>query len=95
MDMFTMLFYSAMVRVAKTAYVYFRFNDKPSMPTNASLDLVVEGVGIEPTQNTGLQPVALPTELTFHMEAGVRVILHYIKIMFYEVFKMSQKLSEE
>ena len=63
--------YSAMVRVAKTAYVYSRFNDKPSMPTNASLDLMVEDVGIEPTQNTGLQPVALPTELTLHMGAGV------------------------
>lgn len=32
---------------------------------------MVEGVGIEPTQNTGLQPVALPTELTLHMGAGM------------------------
>lgn len=32
---------------------------------------MVEGVGIEPTQNTGLQPVALPAELTLHMGAGM------------------------
>lgn len=28
---------------------------------------MVETVGIEPTQNTGLQPVALPTELNLHV----------------------------
>lgn len=67
----------------KTAH---RINIKFYMPT-----MVTRG-RIEPTQNTGLQTVALPTELTFHMGAG---ILHYIKIMFYEVFKMSQKLSKE
>ena len=42
---------------------------------------MVEGVGIEPTQNTGLQPVALPTELTLHMGAGVRVELTLDELM--------------
>lgn len=27
---------------------------------------MVETIGIEPMQNTGLQPVALPTELSLH-----------------------------
>ena len=42
---------------------------------------MVESVGIEPTQNTGLQPVALSTELTLHMGAGVRVELTLDELM--------------
>ena len=30
---------------------------------------MVEGIGIEPMLNTGLQPVALPAELTLHVTA--------------------------
>ena len=29
----------------------------------------MEGIGIEPMLNTGLQPVALPAELTLHVTA--------------------------
>ena len=42
---------------------------------------MVDGVRIELTQNTGLQPVALPTELTIHVGAGVRVELTLDELM--------------
>ena len=57
----------------KTAY---RINTEFYIPL-----MMVHRAGFEPTQNIGLQPIALPTELTIHMGAGVRVELTLNELM--------------
>lgn len=65
-------------RVMKTACVRSHFNDKPPMPTNASLDLVEESVGFEPTEHfcpTVFKTVALIQALpTLHVTAQLRAV---------------------
>lgn len=81
MDMFSMLFYSAIVVTRGRIELTVLAVKEQCLNHLTNGPCMVEGVGIEPTQNTGLQPVALPTELTLHMEAGVRVELTLDELM--------------
>lgn len=48
---------------------------------------MVETIGIEPMQNTGLQPVALPTELSLH------VYRHTILVVSFDHRKIAISMS--